>query len=83
MLTGDFDSLSDTAWQAHEREITPPNPASPAAHRALAPLGQRFQLPVLRDDRRAGGDVAEHSEFLASFFVCFLPILSCITRCWR
>lgn len=76
MLTGDFDSLSKTVWQVHERELE-------AAHMRL----HRLQTEPWR--RWANGfsclgfvmigvPVAvwlRFSEFLASFFVCFLPIL--------
>jgi lipopolysaccharide export system permease protein len=76
MLTGDFESLSAPAWQAHEREIE-------AAQTRL------FRLHTEPWRRWANGfsclcfvligvPVAmwlRFSEMLASFFVCFLPIL--------
>ncbi len=76
MLTGDFDALSDAAWQTHERELT-------------AAQSRLFRLHTEPWRRWANGfsclcfvligvPVAmwlRFSEMLASFFVCFLPIL--------
>jgi lipopolysaccharide export system permease protein len=76
MLTGDFDSLSDAAWQGHQRERD-------------AAQSRLFRLHTEPWRRWANGfsclcfvmvgvPVAmwlRFSEFLASFFVCFLPIL--------
>lgn len=76
MLTGDFDSLSSAAWKPREREID-------AAHTRL------FRLHTEPWRRWANGfsclcfvligiPVAvrmRFSEFIASFFICFLPIL--------
>jgi lipopolysaccharide export system permease protein len=76
LLSGDFESLSDAALAAHERELE-------AAHMRL------FRLNTEPYRRWANGfsclsfvligvPVAmwlRFSEFLASFFVCFLPIL--------
>jgi len=76
MLTGDFESLSDTAWKVHDRE----------KENGLYRL-HRLQTEPFR--RWANGfsclcfvligvPVAiwlRFSEFIASFFVCFLPIL--------
>jgi lipopolysaccharide export system permease protein len=76
MLTGDFEALSDAAWQVHERELE----------------GTRNRLNRLHTEpwrRWANGfsclcfvmigvPVAmwlRFSEMLASFFICFLPIL--------
>jgi lipopolysaccharide export system permease protein len=76
MITGDFDSLSKSAWQVHQQELA-------AAHYRL----HRLHTEPWR--RWANGfsclcfvmigvPVAmwmRFSEFIASFFVCFLPIL--------
>ncbi len=76
MLTGDFDSLSDKSWKTHDQE----------KESALVRL-HRLQTEPWR--RWANGfsclcfvivgvPVAvwmRFSEFIASFFVCFLPIL--------
>jgi lipopolysaccharide export system permease protein len=76
MMTGDFDSLSDSAWKVHEKEKQ----------------NAEFRLHRLRTEpwrRWANGfsclcfvmigvPVAvwlRQSEFIASFFICFLPIL--------
>ena len=76
ILTGDFHSLSTSAWESHERELE----------------GAQFRLHRLHTEpwrRSANGfsclcfvmigvPVAvwlRFSEFIASFFVCFLPIL--------
>jgi len=76
MLTGDFETLSKSAWEVHERELE----------------GAQFRLHRLHTEpwrRWANGfsclcfvmigvPVAvrlRHSEFIASFFICFLPIL--------
>jgi lipopolysaccharide export system permease protein len=76
MLTGDFDSLSDTAWKAHEREK---ENAEFRLHRLQTEPWRRWANGfsclcfVL-----IGVPVAvwlRFSEFIASFFVCFLPIL--------
>jgi lipopolysaccharide export system permease protein len=76
LLTGDFDALSDTTWQAHERELTD------ARHR----LQRLYTEPWRRWANGfsclcfvlIGAPMAirlRHAEFLASFFACFLPIL--------
>jgi lipopolysaccharide export system permease protein len=76
MLTGDFDALSESAWQARERELT-------------AAQSRLYRLHTEPWRRWANGfsclcfvligcPVAmwlRFSEMLASFFVCFLPIL--------
>jgi lipopolysaccharide export system permease protein len=76
MLTGDFDSISNIAWKPHEKEIE-------AAQTRL------FRLHTEPWRRWANGfsclcfvligiPVAvrmRYSEFIASFFICFLPIL--------
>jgi lipopolysaccharide export system permease protein len=76
MLTGDFDSLSETAWKAHEREK---ENAEFRLHRLQTEPWRRWANGfsclcfVL-----IGVPVAvwlRFSEFIASFFVCFLPIL--------
>jgi len=76
MMTGDFDSLSESAWKAHENDKQ----------------GAEFRLHRLHTEpwrRWANGfsclcfvmigvPVAvwmKQSEFIASFFICFLPIL--------
>jgi lipopolysaccharide export system permease protein len=76
MLTGDFDSLSDAAWQSHEREL---EGAQSRLYRLHTEPWRRWAngfsclcfvmigVPVSMWLR--------FSEFLASFFVCFLPIL--------
>ena len=57
MLTGDFDSLSNTAWKPHEKDIDAAKARLlPLTHRALASLGQRVQLLVLRVDRHSRVD---------------------------
>jgi lipopolysaccharide export system permease protein len=76
MLTGDFDSLSPTAWQAHERSLSN---AETQLHRFQTEPWRRWANGfsclcfVL-----IGAPVAirlRFSEFIASFFICFLPIL--------
>jgi lipopolysaccharide export system permease protein len=76
MITGDFDSLSSTAWKVHQKERD-------AAQTRL------FRLHTEPYRRWANGfsclcfvlvgvPVAvwlRFSEFIASFFICFLPIL--------
>lgn len=76
MLTGDFESLSNAAWKPHEKDIE-------AAKTRL------FRLHTEPWRRWANGfsclcfvligiPVAvrmRFSEFIASFFICFLPIL--------
>lgn len=76
MLTGDFDALSDTAWQTHERDLT-------------AAQSRLYRLHTEPWRRWANGFSClcfvligipvsmwlRFSEMLASFFVCFLPIL--------
>jgi lipopolysaccharide export system permease protein len=76
LLTGDFDSLSDAAWQPHERELTL---AQSRLYRLHTEPWRRWAngfsclcfaligVPVAMWLR--------FSEMLASFFVCFLPIL--------
>ena len=76
LLTGDFESLAETAWKAHEREL---DGAQQRLHRLHTEPWRRWANGfsclcfVL-----IGVPVAiwlRHTEFLASFFVCFLPIL--------
>jgi lipopolysaccharide export system permease protein len=76
MLTGDFDSLSETAWKAIEREK---ESAEVRLHRLQTEPWRRWANGfsclcfVL-----IGVPVAvwlRFSEFIASFFVCFVPIL--------
>jgi lipopolysaccharide export system permease protein len=76
VLTGDFDSLSSTAWQSHEREL---DAATMRLHRLHTEPWRRWSngfscLCFVM----IGVPVAvwlRYSEFIASFFVCFLPIL--------
>lgn len=76
MLTGDFDSLSNAAWKPHERDID-------AAKTRLCRLHTEpwrrwangfsclcFVLVGIPVSIRM-----RFSEFIASFFICFLPIL--------
>lgn len=76
LVTGDFHALSDTAWSAREREK---NEAETRLHRLQTEPWRRWANGfsclcfVL-----IGVPVAvwlRFSEFIASFFVCFLPIL--------
>jgi lipopolysaccharide export system permease protein len=76
MLTGDFDSLSHSAWQVHELEL---EAAQARLHRLHTEPWRRWANGfsclcfVL-----VGAPVAiwlRQSEFIASFFACFLPIL--------
>jgi lipopolysaccharide export system permease protein len=76
MMTGDFDSLSDTAWEVHEKEK---KNAEYRLHRLHTEPWRRWANGfsclcfVL-----IGVPVAvwlKQSEFIASFFICFLPIL--------
>jgi lipopolysaccharide export system permease protein len=76
MLTGDFNAISDAAWKIHEDELatgrTRLNRLHTEAWRRWA-NGFSCLCFVL-----IGAPVAiwfRHSEFLASFFICFLPIL--------
>jgi lipopolysaccharide export system permease protein len=76
MLTGDFESLSNATWKANEKEI-------------LSAQTRLFRLHTEPWRRWANGfsclcfvlvgvPVAilfRYSEFIASFFICFLPIL--------
>jgi len=76
MMTGDYDSLSDTAWKAHEREK---QNAEYRLHRLHTEPWRRWAngfsclcfvligVPV--------SVWMKQSDFLASFFICFLPIL--------
>ena len=76
MLTGDFEVLSKTAWQAHEREL---ESAQFRLHRLHTEPWRRWAngfscLCFVM----IGVPVAvwlRFSEFIASFFICFLPIL--------
>jgi lipopolysaccharide export system permease protein len=76
MLTGDFDSLSASAWGAHEREL---EAAQYRLHRLHTEPWRRWAngfscLCFVM----IGVPVAvwlRFSEFIASFFICFLPIL--------
>jgi lipopolysaccharide export system permease protein len=76
LLTGDFDSLSNTAWKANQQEI---EAAQVRLHRLHTEPWRRWANGfsclcfVL-----IGVPVAvwmRFSEFIASFFICFLPIL--------
>jgi lipopolysaccharide export system permease protein len=76
MMTGDFESLSDSAWKVHEREK---QNAEYRLHRLHTEPWRRWANSfsclcfVL-----VGVPVAiwlKQSEFLASFFICFCPIL--------
>jgi lipopolysaccharide export system permease protein len=76
MLTGDFESLSATSWRAHEREK---ENAEFRLYRLQTEPWRRWATGfsclcfVL-----IGVPVAvwlRFSEFIASFFICFLPIL--------
>jgi lipopolysaccharide export system permease protein len=76
MLTGDFDSLSDESWKVHRREL---ERAEERLHRLHTEPWRRWANGfsclcfVL-----IGAPMAirlRHAEFLAIFFVCFLPIL--------
>jgi lipopolysaccharide export system permease protein len=76
MMTGDFDSLSNSAWQVHRQEIAY---QENRLHRLHTEPWRRWANGfsclcfVL-----IGAPMAirlRHAEFLASFFACFLPIL--------
>jgi lipopolysaccharide export system permease protein len=76
MMTGDFDSLSNSTWQVHEQELT--NQEN-RLHRLHTEPWRRWANGfsclcfVL-----IGAPMAvrlRHADFLASFFACFLPIL--------
>ncbi len=76
MLTGDFDSLSSVSWKANEREI---ENAKTRLYRLYTEPWRRWANGfsclcfVL-----VGVPVAvwmRYSDFIASFFICFLPIL--------
>jgi lipopolysaccharide export system permease protein len=76
LLTGDFDSLSNTSWKANQQEI---EAAQVRLHRLHTEPWRRWANGfsclcfVL-----IGVPVAvwmRFSEFIASFFICFLPIL--------
>jgi lipopolysaccharide export system permease protein len=76
MLTGDFDSLSNATWKANEKEI-------------LSAKTRLYRLHTEPWRRWANGFSClcfvligipvsvrmRFSEFIASFFICFLPIL--------
>ena len=76
MLTGDFDSLSNTTWKANQNQI---DVAKVRLHRLHTEPWRRWAngfsclcfvligVPVAVRMR--------FSEFIASFFICFLPIL--------
>jgi lipopolysaccharide export system permease protein len=76
MLTGDFDALSHAAWKANDKEITN---AKTRLFRLHTEPWRRWAngfsclcfvmvgIPVAVRMR--------FSEFIASFFICFLPIL--------
>lgn len=76
MMTGDYDSLSDTAWKVHERDK---QNAEYRLHRLYTEPWRRWAngfsclcfvligVPV--------SVWMKQSDFLASFFICFLPIL--------
>lgn len=76
MLTGDFDALSDTAWQARERELT--NAQSRLYRLRTEPWRRWANGFSCLCFVLIGVPVAmwlRFSEMLASFFICFLPIL--------
>ncbi len=76
MITGDFDSLSNTAWKPYEKDLDAAN-------------ARLFRLHTEPWRRWANGFSClcfvligipvsirmRFSEFIASFFICFLPIL--------
>jgi lipopolysaccharide export system permease protein len=76
LMTGDFDSLSDTAWKVHEKDR---QNAEYRLHRLYTEPWRRWAngfsclcfvligVPVAIWMRK--------SDFLESFFICFLPIL--------
>ena len=76
MITGDFDSLSTSGWRAHEQEVAS---QENRLHRLHTEPWRRWAngfsclcfvmigVPV--------AVVLRFSDFLASFFACFLPIL--------
>lgn len=76
LLTGDFDSLSNTAWKAHEKDVQAAQTRLCRLHtepwrrwsNGFSCLGfVLIGIPVAVWMR--------FSEFIASFFICFLPIL--------
>ena len=76
LMSGDFESLSKSAWQAHERQL---DAARFRLHRLYTEPWRRWAngfsclcfvmigVPVAA--------LLRYSEFIASFFSCFLPIL--------
>lgn len=76
LMTGDFDSLSKAAWDVHEKEK---QNAEYRRHRLYTEPWRRWAsgfsclcfvligVPV--------AVLLKQSEFIASFFICFLPIL--------
>jgi lipopolysaccharide export system permease protein len=76
LMTGNFEALSKSAWQVHEREL---EGAEYRLHRLYTEPWRRWAngfscLCFVM----IGVPVAvwlRYSEFIASFFVCFLPIL--------
>lgn len=76
MMTGDFDGLSDSTWQQYEQQLTT---QQHRLHRLHTEPWRRWANGfsclcfVL-----IGAPMAvrlRHADFLASFFVCFMPIL--------
>lgn len=76
LMTGDFDSLSDSAWKVHEKEK---QNAQYRLHRLNTEPWRRWASGFsCLCFVMVGVPVAiwmRQSEFLASFFICFLPIL--------
>lgn len=76
MMTGDFDALSKAAWQARQREL---DAAQYRLHRLHAEPWRRWANGFsCLSFVMIGVPVAvwlRYSEFIASFFICFLPIL--------
>jgi lipopolysaccharide export system permease protein len=76
LLSGDFESLSDSAWEVHQREIEAANMRLCRLH--TEPWRRWANGFSCLCFVMIGAPVAmwlRFSEFLASFFVCFLPIL--------
>ncbi len=76
MMTGDFDSLSDSAWKVHEKDQ---QNAEYRLHRLTTEPWRRWANSFsCLCFVMIGVPVAiwlRQSDFLASFFICFLPIL--------
>jgi lipopolysaccharide export system permease protein len=76
MMTGDFDSLSESAWKVHENDK---QSAQFRLHRLHTEPYRRWANGFsCLSFVMIGVPVAvwmKQSEFIASFFICFLPIL--------